>query len=584
MGAALGDPAALDHHDLVGVDDGGEAVGDHDHGAAMADARQGALDGGLGLVVHGAGGLVQHQDRRVLEQRPGQREALALAAGEAHAALAHRGIEPLGQRLDEAPRLGGPGRLDHLRLVGLRLPVGDVVAHRALEQVDVLADQADGAAQRGEAHRIDRLAVDTYAPGVRVVEAQQQLDQGRLAGAGGAHQGQGMARRHLEADVLHAPSALRVTEAHAREADRAPQGLYQRRGGVVAHADRHRQQVEDAPGAGHGALEQVDHLGEPRQRPQQALGEEHQHAVGAHVELAPERQHAAHGEGGQEAGQDRHADHRDEGGADLDGAPVGLHVGLAHLAQPRRLAGLAGEALDGGDAGQVVGQPAGQVAHLLAHVGVERARLALEVEGAPDDQRDGREGEQRDQRRDDEEHRPHRHHGDPHLDQGIGAAIQEALQLVDVVVHGSDQLAGAPGLEEGHVQALGVLVGIQAHVGLEALGEVAPQDLVEVLEQRLAGPDKEGQDRQNEYLLLGRGEAEARHEARLLVDHHVDGHADQDLGGDIEQLVDDRAGAGGEDAPAVAAGVAQQAHQRLEAAGGGRGGGHGESLWLARAG
>ena len=38
------------------------------------------------------GRLVEHQDRRVLQDHPGQRDALALAAGELDAALAEVGV------------------------------------------------------------------------------------------------------------------------------------------------------------------------------------------------------------------------------------------------------------------------------------------------------------------------------------------------------------------------------------------------------------------------------------------------------------------------------------------------------------
>src|SRR5690348_5161182 len=37
MAAALGDPAAIEHDDLVGVDDGRQAMGDHDCRAAATD-------------------------------------------------------------------------------------------------------------------------------------------------------------------------------------------------------------------------------------------------------------------------------------------------------------------------------------------------------------------------------------------------------------------------------------------------------------------------------------------------------------------------------------------------------------------
>ena len=61
-------------------------------------------DPGLGVRVHRAGRLDQHQHRRVGEQRPGQPQPLPLAAGELPAALGHHGVQPVGQRLDDVRR------------------------------------------------------------------------------------------------------------------------------------------------------------------------------------------------------------------------------------------------------------------------------------------------------------------------------------------------------------------------------------------------------------------------------------------------------------------------------------------------
>ena len=112
-----------------------------------------------------------------------------------------------------------------------------------------------------------------------------------------------------------------------------------------------------------------------------------------------------------------------------------------------------------------------------------------------------------------------------------------------------------------------MLVGILAQVGLQALGQVAPEHLEQVFEQRFAGPDKEGEGGQHGDLLLGGLKAQPGHKAFFLVHHHVDGHADQDFRGDVEQLVDDGAGGGGDDPAAVAPGVPEQATQGGEAAG-----------------
>lgn len=59
---------------------------DHDDGgAALGHPSQRPLDGGLGLVVDGRGGLDQQQDGRVAQDGPGDRDALALATGQLRA-------------------------------------------------------------------------------------------------------------------------------------------------------------------------------------------------------------------------------------------------------------------------------------------------------------------------------------------------------------------------------------------------------------------------------------------------------------------------------------------------------------------
>src|SRR5690606_14793464 len=166
------------------------------------------------------------------------------------------------------------------------------------------------------------------------------------------------------------------------------------------------------------------------------------------------------------------------------------------------------------------------------------------------------------------EHRAYGNHGDQNLNHRVGAAIKKTLQLVDVVVHGGHQLAGAAGLEKAHVELLGMLIGVLAQVRLQSLGEVAPEDLVEVLEQGFAGPDKKGEYGKDQDLFPGGFEAQRGDEALFLVDYHIDGDTDEDFGGNIEQLVDDRAGGGRDDLAAVASGIAQQPAKGREAAGG----------------
>src|SRR5271165_3234161 len=102
MPSAFDESASVDHQDQVGVADRGKAVGDYQHDAVFGDAVHVFLDGALGLVVEGAGGLVEDQHAGTTQQGPGDGEALTLATGEVSSALADDAIMPLWQAADEA--------------------------------------------------------------------------------------------------------------------------------------------------------------------------------------------------------------------------------------------------------------------------------------------------------------------------------------------------------------------------------------------------------------------------------------------------------------------------------------------------
>ena len=99
VGALLGDAAVLEHDDPPGLADRRETVGDHDRGAPGQQTAQALLDAGLGVQVDVGGGLVEHEDARVGDQRAGERDQLALAGRELRAALADLRVVAAGRAL-----------------------------------------------------------------------------------------------------------------------------------------------------------------------------------------------------------------------------------------------------------------------------------------------------------------------------------------------------------------------------------------------------------------------------------------------------------------------------------------------------
>ena len=168
--------------------DGGEPVGDDDAGAAHAVQGLGHLL--LGLVVQGAGGLVEQQDPGLRGHGPGDHQPLPLAAGDAALALGDHGVHPHGHGPDI---VGHPGQLRRLPGV-VHAEVGggdgDIGEDVPLEQAAVLGHHAHVPPQGVEVQAAHIPAVVVDGPLLRGLEAQEQPHEGALAAAGGPHDGQ----------------------------------------------------------------------------------------------------------------------------------------------------------------------------------------------------------------------------------------------------------------------------------------------------------------------------------------------------------------------------------------------------------
>ena len=113
--------------------------------------RERPLHRDLGFRVQVRGRLVEDDDVGRLEQQPGDREPLLLAARQPVSAVAHDRVQAVGQRLDRTagsgPRASASMQLG-LGRVGPR--VRQVRPDRVVEEVRVLRDDTDGVAQRVE--------------------------------------------------------------------------------------------------------------------------------------------------------------------------------------------------------------------------------------------------------------------------------------------------------------------------------------------------------------------------------------------------------------------------------------------------
>src|SRR5690606_41682390 len=82
----------------------------------LAQPLDGVLDPSFGLDVEGARRLVEDEDRRVLEDRPGDGDALAFAARQLRAALSHQRVVAGFAGEDKIERDGKSTRLNSIHV------------------------------------------------------------------------------------------------------------------------------------------------------------------------------------------------------------------------------------------------------------------------------------------------------------------------------------------------------------------------------------------------------------------------------------------------------------------------------------
>ena len=262
VGAGGGDAAFLHDQDLVGIADGGKAVGDDEGGATLDEILEGKLDEMLGFGIDRSGGVVEDEDAGVHEQDAGNGDALFLSAGEGDAALTDAGVVALGAVEDEFVRLSGCGSADDLLICGTGGAEGDIFADGIGEEGGLLEDDADLGAEGVEGGAADVAAIDADETGGGVVKAGQEADDGGLAGAGGAEQGDDLTGLDGEVDIGE-DFMLTVAEGNVLELDLAEgdgDG-----GGIrlVFDLGDRIEDVEDAFGGGTGDGDGGDDEAEP---------------------------------------------------------------------------------------------------------------------------------------------------------------------------------------------------------------------------------------------------------------------------------------------------------------------------------
>ena len=223
VGAPFDDAAVIQHHNAVGIFDGGEAVGDDEHGAACHQLIHTILHQFFGTGIDGGSGFVQNHHRGIGYRCPGDGDQLPLTLGKAGTVAGQLRIIALGQAGDEIVGIGQLCGLDAGFVGGGEVAITDIIHHRAGEEVGFLQYHAQGTAQVGFSDLIDIDAVVADFAVSDVVEAVDKVSDGGLAGTGSTHEGDLLARVGIQGHIAQYLLFRDIAEIHIVHGDVALQ-------------------------------------------------------------------------------------------------------------------------------------------------------------------------------------------------------------------------------------------------------------------------------------------------------------------------------------------------------------------------
>ena len=262
MVTLLHDVAVLHHKDKVCFPDGGKAVRHNKAGTALHHAGKSFLDTHLSAGIDGGCCFVQDQHRRQAEHHAGNAQQLLLALTDVAAVLGDNGVVALRQAADKAVCMGGFGCCHDLFKACIRLAVGNVFPHGTGPQPCILQHHAVAAAQGSAGHIPDVGAGHLDGTAVHIIEAHEQVDEGGLAAAGRADDGNALAGLYGEIQIFDQMLLRRVGERDVLQLYAAGDGFKLLRVQCVRRFGRLVDQLEDPCGAGQRVLKLRDHAGD----------------------------------------------------------------------------------------------------------------------------------------------------------------------------------------------------------------------------------------------------------------------------------------------------------------------------------
>ena len=177
---------------------GGQPVGDDNRGPSLAGAFQALQHQVLRFGVECGRCFVEHQHARIAGNGARDGNALRLAARQAEGALADLGLEAVPHGLDEVGRGGSVGCPGNLALPNAFASEANIVGNGPIKEDRILEHDANVPAHLRGTRGANVLPVEANLTGAWLEESQQQVDDGRLAGAARTHDRRRRAARHAK--------------------------------------------------------------------------------------------------------------------------------------------------------------------------------------------------------------------------------------------------------------------------------------------------------------------------------------------------------------------------------------------------
>ena len=482
----------MEHQDAVGVLNSAQAMGDDQRGASQEQAVERVADEHFGLGVHARSGFVENEEARIVRQGAREADELSLADGKGCAALGDGGLDAGGKRADEGAEADF---LESALDVGAVNPFRaetHVRFQRAGEEKGVLQNDAEMAAEILEVEAANIHTVEKDFAALNIVETQKKLDDGGLAGAGVADDGEGLPGSNAEGNVAEHPVFIgRVLPAAIGEPDIAEfdfaAGLLELQR-LLRRSNRHGlvEQLEDALGGGHSRLQDIEFFAEVLDGTEETLRVHHEGKENAEIEPGGTGEHVQPAIPIQQRDgrKPQPFHHRIKQGESEDGGLVGVHVGAVQDGELLGGLGLAIEQLHDGHAADVFLKESVDAGNGRADAAVGIAHFVAEDPGGAHNQReDGKSHQsetpidfQHDSGEEDQENRVVEHGGH--------AGSKQIVERVHIGGHARDQTPDGRTVVKTHRHALEMPEDFLAQVIHGLLAHALHHAHLEILEKK----------------------------------------------------------------------------------------------------